>query len=110
MIFKHCGKGASELRSQKSSIAHKGAVNGLAFSNTGRHLVTLGCFDGRIRKWDVLQQGINTKTPFVKMAKKDLKIHLPLGTSISRFFFFLFPFSFTTFSISFLLIFFPFLF
>jgi len=75
------GKGASELRSQKSSIAHKGAVNGLAFSNTGRHLVTLGCFDGRIRKWDVLQQGINTKTPFVKMAKKDLKIHLPLVTS-----------------------------
>ena len=96
MIFQHCGKGASELRSQKSSIAHKGAVNGLAFSNTGRHLVTLGCFDGRIRKWDVLQQGINTKTPFVKMAKKDLKIHLPLGTSISyNFFIYYFFFSIT---------------
>ena len=100
MIFKHCGKGASELRSQKSSIAHKGAVNGLAFSNTGRHLVTLGCFDGRIRKWDVLQQGINTKTPFVKIAKKDLKIHLPLGTSISYNFFnllFFFSITFSTF-------------
>ena len=97
MIFKHCGKGASELRSQKSSIAHKGAVNGLAFSNTGRHLVTLGCFDGRIRKWDVLQQGINTKTPFVKMAKKDLKIHLPLGTSISYNFFFYLFINFSTF-------------
>jgi len=76
------GKADSELRSQKSSIAHKGAVNGLAFSNTGRHLVTLGCFDGRIRKWDILQQGINTKTPFLKMTKKDLKIHLPLGIFI----------------------------
>ena len=73
------GKRPSEWRSQKSSIAHKGSVNGLAFSNTGQHLVTLGCFDGRIRKWDILHNGMNTKTPFVKMAKTDLKIHVPLG-------------------------------
>ena len=84
---------AKSRRSREESIAHKGAVNGLAFSNTaseagggaaaGRHLVTLGCFDGRIRKWDITQ-GFNTKTAFPQISKVDVKLHVPIGNCILK--------------------------
>ena len=53
---------------------------GLAFSSTGRHLISYGCYDGRIRKWDILS-GINTKTAFNSLSKIDYKIHVPIETS-----------------------------
>ena len=67
-------------RKPEASLAHKGSLNGLAFSNTSRHLITYGCFDGRLRKWSLLD-GHNTKTPFEPGPKLDIKIHMPIATS-----------------------------
>ena len=64
----------------EESLAHKGSVNGLCFSNTSRHLLTYGCFDGRVRKWDLLE-GLNSKTSFASMSKVDVRIHVPIATS-----------------------------
>ena len=47
-------RGKEKRRSLEKSMAHKGSLNGLTFSNTSRHLVTYGCFDGRVRKWDIM--------------------------------------------------------
>ena len=61
-------------------MAHKGSVNGVAFSCSGRYLITYGCYDGRIRKWDLLT-GINTKTRFESISKVDVRVHVPIETS-----------------------------
>ena len=50
-------------------IAHNGSVNGVLFCDDGKHLISYGCHDGRIRKWDTLS-GINTKTKFPKLPPK----------------------------------------
>ena len=47
-------------------IAHNGAVNGILFCDDGKHLLSYGCHDGRIRKWDTLS-GINKKIKFPKL-------------------------------------------
>ena len=47
-------QGKEKKRSLEKSMAHKGSLNGLTFSNTSRHLVTYGCCDGRVRKWDIM--------------------------------------------------------
>ena len=47
-------------------IAHNGAVNGILFCDDGKHLISFGCHDGRIRKWDTLS-GINKKIKFPKL-------------------------------------------
>merc|ERR1719400_1043872 len=77
-------RGKEKKRSLEKSMAHKGSLNGLTFSNTSRHLVTYGCCDGRVRKWDIMT-GINTKTkfdPYNNISKMmDIKIHVPIVTS-----------------------------
>lgn len=77
-------QGKEKKRSLEKSMAHKGSLNGLTFSNTSRHLVTYGCCDGRVRKWDIMT-GINTKTkfdPYNNISKMmDIKIHVPIVTS-----------------------------
>ena len=47
-------RGKEKTRSLEKSMAHKGSLNGLTFSNTSRHLLTYGCCDGRVRKWDIM--------------------------------------------------------
>jgi len=74
-------RGKEKTRSLEKSMAHKGSLNGLTFSNTSRHLLTYGCCDGRVRKWDIMS-GINTKTKFDALPKMiDIKIHVPIVTS-----------------------------
>lgn len=74
-------RGKAKRRKREECLAHKGSVNGLCFSNDGRHLISYGCYDGRLRKWDILQD-INTKTPFEALAKvTDVKVHLSLCNS-----------------------------
>lgn len=73
-------KGKESKRCLEKSMAHKGSVNGVAFSCSGRYLITYGCYDGRIRKWDLLT-GINTKTRFEPIPKVDVRVHVPIETS-----------------------------
>lgn len=74
-------KGKSKRRPMEECLAHKGAVNGLCFSSNGCHLITYGCYDGRLRKWDI-SKDINTKTPFESLVKvTDVQVHLSLCNS-----------------------------
>lgn len=73
-------RGKANRRAVEASIAHKGSVNGLAFSCTARHIVSYGAYDGRLRKWDVLD-GTNCKTAFEVLPKVNNKLHVPLVTS-----------------------------
>lgn len=73
--------GHVKKRKQRSRyIAHNGAVNGLAFTEDGRHLLTLGRFEGRIRKWDTLD-GHNTKTPFEHVVIEHTKANVQFDVS-----------------------------
>jgi DNA excision repair protein ERCC-8 len=50
--------------------AHCGSANGLAFCDDGLHLLSFGAHEAKLRRWD-LSTGRNTKTPFVKLQKRN---------------------------------------
>ena len=71
----NCSRGSLSISSNSKQhlnsnysapVAHNGAVNGILFCDDGKHLVSYGCQDGRLRKWDVIN-GINKKVKFPKL-------------------------------------------
>ena len=54
------------MNKEDFGVAHNGAANGILFCDDGKHLISFGCHDGRIRKWDV-STGINKKVEFPKL-------------------------------------------
>merc|ERR1719206_163545 len=81
--FDRIKKSESSSKKRKTGFAHKGCANGLSFLDDGRHLLTYGSFDGRLRKWD-LDLGLNTKARFPRFAPNlNFKMELNFATTPS---------------------------